>query len=342
MSEPFSEVRAIVSPGFHSVAGFELLQREARMFIASSMIPDTFRQWSINRETGQMEENAQALSNCIIALNMAYRMSADPLMVMQNLYIVNGRPAWSAKFLIALFNTCGRFTTIRYVYDDAKGTCYAVSRELATDELLVGPTVSIAMAKAAGWFDRKGSQWRTMPEVMLKNRAAAFLIRLTAPELSMGLPMRDEAGDIVDIEAQEVEPESPTTPLQAVRDILSQEPRRSTHAAMTPEPIQPVSAPAPESEPFIEGQEVIEPKDLPIKDAPPREEARARTKRVDKPAFNMDAYARRIAGTSDLDMLTLMRDEIAALDPSPARDDLMSLLDARTRELITVEEGDLS
>ena len=35
-------------------------------------------------------------------------------MVMQNLYIVYGRPSWSSKFLIATINTCGRFEPLKF------------------------------------------------------------------------------------------------------------------------------------------------------------------------------------------------------------------------------------
>ena len=113
-------------PGFRSAAAFELLQREARMFMSSGMVPTAFQQWSADRD-GQLIENRQAVANCCIALNLAYRMDADPLMVMQNLYVVHGMPSWSAKFLIALFNTCGRFTTITYWFNETGDTNVAES-----------------------------------------------------------------------------------------------------------------------------------------------------------------------------------------------------------------------
>ena len=37
-----------------------------------------------------------------------------------------------------------------------------------------GPTVTIAMAKAEGWYGRSGSKWPTMPDLMLSYRSAAF------------------------------------------------------------------------------------------------------------------------------------------------------------------------
>ena len=95
-------------PGFQSADGFALLQRQASMFSKSTLVPQQF----------QGEQN---LGNAIIALEMAQRMNASPLMVMQNLYIVYGNPGWSSKFLIATFNQCGRFEAIKYKETGKKG-----------------------------------------------------------------------------------------------------------------------------------------------------------------------------------------------------------------------------
>lgn len=345
------------SPGFHSAQGFELLQREARALVASSMVPAQFRQWNLDRDSGQLIENPEALSNCVIALNMALRMRADPLMVMQNLYVVHGTPAWSAKFLIGLFNTCGRFSTIRYAFNDKRDTCYAHCIELATGERIEGPSASVAMAKAEGWSERKGSKWRTMPEVMLTNRAAAFLIRTTAPELSLGLPMADEAQDVWDVETREVA--RPPSPLQTVRELLRDVPA-TIEAQAVPEPEPPPAPPAdpqpdPETEaaplpdrpfdPLPPRPPVIEPESLPLKDGDltPQDTQRRSRQRVPTsplPAFNAEAYARRIGAIADVDLLTLMREEIASLPPSTERDTLMKLIDSKTHELIAPEGED--
>lgn len=175
-------------PGFQSAEGFELLQRQAKMFCGSSLVPQQF----------QGEQN---FGNAIIALEMAQRMNASPLMVMQNLYIVYGNPGWSSKFLIATFNQCGRFEAIKYKETGKKGTdsqgVIAYTREKGSDEVIYGPEVTILIAKQEGWYDKKGSKWKTMPDQMLRYRAAAWLIRTTAPEISMGLQTTDE---IIDVE----------------------------------------------------------------------------------------------------------------------------------------------
>lgn len=177
-------------PGFQSAEGFELLQRQAKMFCGSSLVPQQF----------QGEQN---FGNAIIALEMAQRMNASPLMVMQNLYIVYGSPGWSSKFLIATFNQCARFEAIKYKETGKKGTdsqgIIAYTREKGSDEIIQGPEVTILIAKQEGWYDKKGSKWKTMPDQMLRYRAAAWLIRTTAPEISMGLQTTDE---IIDVEGK--------------------------------------------------------------------------------------------------------------------------------------------
>ena len=43
-----------------------------------------------------------------------------------------------------------------------------------------------------------------MPELMLQYRAAAFLVRTYAPEISMGMQTEEELHDIIDVPFNEV------------------------------------------------------------------------------------------------------------------------------------------
>lgn len=163
---------------------FELAQRKAKVYSESSLVP---------------KEYQRNIGNVLIAENMARRMNADPLMVMQNLYLVHGRPGWSAQFLIATFNGCGRFSAIRYKFVGAPGSddwgCVAYCTERETGELLEGTTITIGIAKREGWFGKSGSKWQTIPEQMLRYRAATFLIKTIAPEIGMGLQTVEELQD---------------------------------------------------------------------------------------------------------------------------------------------------
>lgn len=178
-----------IVPSFQTKEGFELAQRAARLLSQSSLVP---------------KEYQGNLANCVIALNMANRMMADPLMVMQNLYIVHGRPGWSSQFLISTFNASGRFSALRYEWVGEEGKdswgCRAWAVERETGEKLVGSTVTIGIAKKEGWYSKNGSKWQTMPQQMLMYRAASWFIRAYAPEIAMGMHTAEELRDTIDLE----------------------------------------------------------------------------------------------------------------------------------------------
>lgn len=179
--------QADIIPGFGSLQSFELAQRSAKLLAQSSLVP---------------KEYQGNIPNCVIALNMANRMNADPLMVMQNLYIVHGKPSWSSQFLISTFNTSGRFTALRYEWVGKQGTdswgCKAWAVEKSTGEKLEGSTVTIGIAKKEGWYSKNGSKWQTMPDQMLMYRAASWFVRAYAPELAMGMHTEYEVIDTYD------------------------------------------------------------------------------------------------------------------------------------------------
>lgn len=174
----------MVKAGFFDADSFELIQRVARAFTHSDLVP---KQYQGN------------LSNCIIALDMAQRIGANPLMVMQNLYVVHGTPGWSSKFLIATINVSSEFSKLRYEWKGNPGAddfgCRAWAIEKETGERLDGIWVTWAMVKAEGWHSKNGSKWKTMPDQMFIYRAAAFWQRAYAPEISMGLITAEEVAD---------------------------------------------------------------------------------------------------------------------------------------------------
>lgn len=108
----------MVSPGFGSLQSFELMQRGANLLASSTLVPAQYRKVIEKLDkfgnVKESRENPNALANAVVALNMAQRMGADPLMVMQNLYIVEGRPSWSSQWIIAAINGCGRFSPLRF------------------------------------------------------------------------------------------------------------------------------------------------------------------------------------------------------------------------------------
>lgn len=218
----------VVRAGFDTADGFALMQRGAMLLANSTMVPEQYRNSIVKKDKwGGIKtelDNPAGLSNCVIALNMATRMGADPLMIMQNLYIVEGRPAWSSQYIIASINACGKYSPLRFKMEDlgekdveyeyiAKWVdskpvrekmtakihdmrCVAWALEKNSNEVLESPPVTIELAVKEGWYNKNGSKWQTMPEVMLRYRAASFFGKLYAPELLMGIQTHEEVQDM--------------------------------------------------------------------------------------------------------------------------------------------------
>lgn len=223
--------------GFFTAGGLDLMQRAAHLLSNSTLVPKQYQSLWVKRDKygnqeGQPTQNPNAISNCVLALNMSQRLGADPLMIMQNLYIVEGRPGWSSQFITAAINACGKFSPLRFEIEDlgeknfewsekvweqnpqngrnfrkdvSKNArlrnmkCVAWAIEKATGERISSPPVSIEMAVLEGWYGKDGSKWKTMPEVMLRYRAASFFGKLYAPELLMGIQTAEEIHDAIDL-----------------------------------------------------------------------------------------------------------------------------------------------
>lgn len=177
-------------------AAFEMLQRQAKMFSSATLVPKEFQ---------------GNIANCAIGLNIAKRLGADPFMVLQNIDIIHGRPSFRATFLIAMVNAAGRFEPLQFKMDGTEGkpdrSCIAYTKSKPDGTLLEGPKITLEMAKAEGWSTKNGSKWLTMPELMLRYRAAAFFARLYAPDITLGMMTAEEVSDTLE---RDVTPPSAT------------------------------------------------------------------------------------------------------------------------------------
>ena len=88
---------------YSSDDAFDRAQRMAKQLAASDIVP------------AQYKGN---ISNTMIAMEMANRTGSSPIMVMQNLHVIQGKPSWSSSFIIAALNACGRFSPVRFRYTD--------------------------------------------------------------------------------------------------------------------------------------------------------------------------------------------------------------------------------
>lgn len=183
---------------FEDSGAFENAQRMAKALSQSDLVPAIYK---------------NNLPNTMIALEMAHRTGSSPLMVMQNLDIIKGKPSWSSQFIISALNSCGRFEPLRFEFEGVEKTddygCYAYTKSKLDGKTIKGPKVTWKMVKGEGWFSKKDkngnetSKWQTMPELMFQYRSASFFGRLHAPDVLQGMYSKEEIEDIGSVQVSE-------------------------------------------------------------------------------------------------------------------------------------------
>lgn len=207
-------------------ARFNQAWRVAKAFADSKMVPSHFQ---------------GNTAGVFVILQMATRMELDVFMVLQNMYMVKGKPGMETKLALALVNTRGPFKDpITWEFDNEVDPkeCTAFAFLKSTGERreykLTWDTV-----KKEGWLDKDGSKWKTLPKLMLMYRSAIFLIRTVCPEVILGLSTYDELQDIETIEAEIIpipsEPETTKTEKLKAKLKKGKEPLQITPEGPGPE-----------------------------------------------------------------------------------------------------------
>ena len=135
--------------------------------------------------------------NVLIALDLASRMDMSLMTVCQNLYIVQGKPAWSGQFCIAAINACGKYSPLEFLWME-DGGCIAQATDLRTGKVCQSAPITPKTVSDFGWDKKSGSMWNIdgMKQQMYMYRAAAFFARTFCPEVLNGVYTKEEIMDI--------------------------------------------------------------------------------------------------------------------------------------------------
>ncbi len=172
------------------------IEKIAKIYSSSRLVPREFR---------------GDYPSTFVAMQLAARMKVDPFMLMQNMYVVHGRPGLNAKLIVALFNSRDHRFRDGIKFDikrDGKGgivSCTAWSVRSSDGQRVDGPVIHRNLVAAEGWDKPKRlrdgsgyitSKWVTMPEMMYRYRAASWFVNQNAPEVILGMPTVEELEDI--------------------------------------------------------------------------------------------------------------------------------------------------
>lgn len=173
-----------VADMWNNTEAFGNVYRMAQTLAKSDLVPQAYK------------GNA---GNCLIAIDVANRMGLSPMNVMQYSQVVYGNFTWKGTACKSMIDASGLYKKTRYVEvgERGKDNWGFYLRAMDKDgEIVNGVAVTIGMAKSEGWYGKNGSKWQTMPELMLKYRAAAFFMRTECAGLAMGYLTAEEVEDI--------------------------------------------------------------------------------------------------------------------------------------------------
>lgn len=129
--------------------------------------------------------------NCLIAMQWGSELGLKPLQSLQNLAVINGRPALWGDAVIALVLAS---PVCEYVTedDDGKTAFCRVKRKGAPEQVR---SFSIDDAVKAGLAGKQGP-WTQYPKRMRQMRARAFALRDVFPDVLRGMPVAEELQDM--------------------------------------------------------------------------------------------------------------------------------------------------
>lgn len=128
--------------------------------------------------------------NCLIAMQWGNELGMKAIQAIQNIAVINGRPALWGDAVIALVRSS---PLCEYVQEEDNGetaTC-RVKRRGEPEQVR---TFSMADAKQAGLLGKQGP-WTQYPKRMRQMRARAFALRDVFPDVLRGMPVAEEVMD---------------------------------------------------------------------------------------------------------------------------------------------------
>lgn len=133
-------------------------------------------------------------SNVLIALEFAHRNNIAPFAAMQSMFVVHGRVGMSASMAISLARKHNVWKKMTYKTTGSGPSLAVTAVATLHDDSEASATVTMGMANEAGWS--KNAVYKSIPEQMLKYRAATFLIRSHFPEVLFGMQTTEEIEDV--------------------------------------------------------------------------------------------------------------------------------------------------
>lgn len=180
----------------------------AEMLAKSQFVPTAFQ---------SNQKNGDQTANVFFACQYGARLGLDPLLAVQNIAVVNGKPAVYGDLMLAICQASPQFEYCTETFDanvnewtckcKRKSSPSATVRTFSLNDAVLAHYITLGANgeikkqkwdyKTNAWTDDKFSPWVTNPKRMLQMRARSFALRDTFADVLKGIACREEVVDIV-------------------------------------------------------------------------------------------------------------------------------------------------
>ena len=166
--------------------------------IDTAFVPDAYKPRIDPRATPEQKAEARslAINNATAAVLQGLSLGVDPMVSMQQIYIIHGRPGMYAKFMVALVQSRGHEVWT----EDISDTRAVVCGRRKGAEHIERVVITMEMARKAKWTSN--AKYQETPQDMLWARAASRVCDRIASDVLKGIASVEEIQDTVQTTAE--------------------------------------------------------------------------------------------------------------------------------------------
>lgn len=186
---------------------------------------EKFQMAQVFARSGLLPKGLDTPEKVCIALEWGHELQLSPMVAVQNIAVINGKPTLSADIMAAIVKRSPEYGGIVWNRLDSTAAECVITRKLpggGEDKVL--SSFSMEDARKAG-LDKK-ENWVKYPKRMLKHRCLSYALRDAFPDILAGCYSPDEMDSVPDVQERNITEESvaevtPSEPQSAAADVPS-------------------------------------------------------------------------------------------------------------------------
>ena len=214
-------------------------------------------------QSGFCPDGYKTAAAVFVGLQSGAEIGLKPMQSLNSIAVISGKPRLWGDAALGLVKQSGRLKEFEEKVTGEGDNMVAYVRSVGTDGCAVETTFTVADAKTAGLWSKKGP-WVTHPKRMLKYKARAFNLRDNFPDVLMGMHLAEE---MIGEETEPLPaPECDTPPRGERRKKVDSQPTDLTGGNVA-KPVSYATATVEDTAPLVQPAEFVTDDDTEVSDS---------------------------------------------------------------------------